>query len=207
VAGDRGRGVRYEMIDRFLLPPGCEGRPAWDEAAIATGVPEVTEEHREYFPVVAQLDEEIGAKLATWALGRPGPIGKDVLQAFVGIGVTEAQIVSKLGREPNAQDAPALRAWFRELKSGGKTVDRSTSQIEPTDRPDTGAEPKDSRAPDSAPSEHPTAATSYARLAERINKAADREAADVVLDEGRALPADQQRDLKKLADDRFPEAQ
>ncbi len=205
-----GEEFVYEMTDRFLLPPGCEGRPAWDEAAQATGVPKVTEEHREFFPAGAQLSEEIGVKLATWAQGKPGPLGADVLQAFAGIGVTAQQIAQHLGREPTAQDAQVLRAWFRELKTGGKTVDRSTSQIDPADRPDTGAEPKDDQQPQrqDAP-EHPSAAgapkVTYAKLTDRIKAAADREAAELVLDEGRALPEDQQCDLKKLADEKFPQ--
>lgn len=44
----------------------------------------------------------------------------------------------------------------------------------------------------------------YAALASRMNKAKNREVADQILDEGRALPEDQQADLRKLADEKFP---
>jgi recombination protein RecT len=44
----------------------------------------------------------------------------------------------------------------------------------------------------------------YASLASRLNRAKKREVGDEVLDEGRALPADQQADLKKLYDEKFP---
>lgn len=46
---------------------------------------------------------------------------------------------------------------------------------------------------------------SYARLADRIGKASDRDVAALVLDEGRGLPADQQRELQNLFDQRFGE--
>jgi hypothetical protein len=100
------------------------------------------------------------------------------------------------------------------------TTDRSTSQIDPSDRPDTGAEPKDDPKPQRQDAqEHPQAAgqpgagaasagaptVTYAKLADRIQKASDREIAELVLDEGRALPADQQRDLRKVFDEKFPE--
>lgn len=47
-------------------------------------------------------------------------------------------------------------------------------------------------------------AVTYAALADRL-KTADADTALVILDEGRALPADQQADLKKLCDERFPQ--
>lgn len=44
----------------------------------------------------------------------------------------------------------------------------------------------------------------YAALAARMNRAKKRDVADEILDEGRALPADQQADLRKLANEKFP---
>jgi recombination protein RecT len=44
----------------------------------------------------------------------------------------------------------------------------------------------------------------YATLAERMNKVADAEMGALILDEGRALPADQQAELKALFEKRFP---
>jgi energy-coupling factor transporter ATP-binding protein EcfA2 len=113
-----GEEFVYEMTDRFLLTPGCKGVPAFDQDAWATGVPKLPDEHRELVPEGAQLDESIGAALAQWALGKPGPLGDDVLQAFAGIGVVPAQIALHLGREPNAHDTQPLKEWFRALKKG-----------------------------------------------------------------------------------------
>ncbi|HET8744629.1 MAG TPA: recombinase RecT [Ramlibacter sp.] len=48
-------------------------------------------------------------------------------------------------------------------------------------------------------------APSYAKLAERIGKCSDRDTGMVILDEARALPQDQQRELARLLDDRFPQ--
>lgn len=113
-----GEEFVYEMTDRFLLVPGCQGRPAFDKEAWDTGVPKLPDEHREFFPENAQLDESIGAQLAQWALGAPGPLGDDVIAAFAGIGVTPAQIAVHLGRTPNSHDTKALKDWFRDLKKG-----------------------------------------------------------------------------------------
>ena len=45
----------------------------------------------------------------------------------------------------------------------------------------------------------------YAQLAERLQKAKDRDIADLVLDEARSLPDDQRQDLERLHAERFPE--
>lgn len=63
-----------------------------------------------------------------------------------------------------------------------------------------GAQQQESHAAEAGPT------VTYAALAGRIKKAKDREAVELVLDEGRALPADQQAELKKLADEKFPPA-
>lgn len=47
-------------------------------------------------------------------------------------------------------------------------------------------------------------AATYAQLHDRINAAKNRDAVDLILDEGRALPADQLKDLAALADKKFP---
>jgi energy-coupling factor transporter ATP-binding protein EcfA2 len=208
-----GEEFVYEMTDRFLLVPGCQGRPAFNDDAMATGVPKLPDEHREFFPEGAQLNEDIGAALAQWAVGKPGPLGDDVVQAFAAIGVTPRQITERLGREATAHDTKALKAWYRELKTK-KPGTGST----PTDRPDTNADPKDSTAPTGDAPEHPqagqdragdanasAAVVKYAVLADRIHKAADRDAALLVLDEGRALPVEQQKELAAVFANRFPD--
>lgn len=196
-----GEEFVYEMTDRFLLVPGCQGRPSFTDESWATGVPKLPDEHRDFLPEGAQLNEDIGALLAQWALGKPGPLGEDVKQAFAAIGVTEQQITEHLGREATAHDTRPLKAWYRELKATGRTVDRSTAQIADADRPDTGAESKETEAPQrDAPKEHPQ----YAKLADKLVRAKDRDAADIVLDEGRALPDDQRIDLQRVYDEQFP---
>jgi hypothetical protein len=74
----------------------------------------------------------------------------------------------------------------------------------PSDRPDPNTESDAHDQPQRGDDkEHPVAVT-YSRLADRVNRAADREAAELVLDEGRVLPADQQGELSKLVDAKFP---
>lgn len=50
-----------------------------------------------------------------------------------------------------------------------------------------------------------TPAVSYARLADRLTKCSDSDTAALILDEGRALPEDQQQDLSKLYAEKFGE--
>lgn len=75
------------------------------------------------------------------------------------------------------------------------------AQSTPTDRPDTGAEPQDGGAPDGEPQEHPQAKVPYSAWADKVLKAADSDARDLVLDQARTagLPADQLKDLARLA--------
>lgn len=94
-----------------------------------------------------------------------------------------------------------------------QTVDRSTAQIDPTDRPDSGAEPRDGGAPDSGEQEHPKAAAggpvvTYEKAAERIERAQEREIAELVVDEARTsgVPSDQLSALGQLVDEKFPVA-
>jgi hypothetical protein len=91
---------------------------------------------------------------------------------------------------------------------------QAASVIDPSDRPDTGAEEHAAEKPQrKEPQEHPAAEdqtamprVTYATLANRITKkGVTRDVAELVLDEGRALPADQQAELLRLFNDRFPE--
>lgn len=64
-----GEEFVFEMTDRFLLPPGARGVPALDDEAMHTGVPKMPDEHTAILGRGNQLDEEIGASLARWAMG------------------------------------------------------------------------------------------------------------------------------------------
>lgn len=91
-------------------------------------------------------------------------------------------------------------------------------QTLPTDRPDTGAESTEHDGPQrEGAQEHPQASQEgagdagtgaprvvYSKLASRLLKAASKDDADLIVDEGRALPADQQDDLRRLAGERWP---
>lgn len=130
-----GEEFVFEMTDRFLLTPGCEGRPAWDKDAWDTGVPKLPGDHRAFVPEGEQLNEDIGAALAQWAQGKPAALGDDVLQAFAKIKVTPAQIAAHLGREPNMHDTKALKDWYRDLKAGKV---KAPEIIEPKPTSDSG---------------------------------------------------------------------
>lgn len=78
-------------------------------------------------------------------------------------------------------------------EAGAETVQQQAEQ--PRRGPQRGAR----QASDSAPR------VTYAQLADRLQKASDRDVALLVLDEGRGLPSDQQRDLQRVFEERFPE--
>lgn len=103
-----------------------------------------------------------------------------------------------------------LPTWHEVIKSGRKTADQIIAMAE-TKHPltdDQKAEIRKTSAPKAAGADQATDVqpkVTYAALAEKVKAAADRDAALLVLDEGRALPADQQNDLQKLCDEQFPQ--
>lgn len=106
----------------------------------------------------------------------------------------------------NAGAAAAVRDKLK-ARQQAQQPQAGTRTIDPVDRPDTGAESREAAAPQrEEPQEHPKGApaVSFAKLAERLNKAKQRDVAELILDEGRALPQDQQDDLQRLYDERFP---
>jgi len=66
-----GEEFVYEMLIRCLLPAGARGRPEWSPEAMALGVPKIADGVEAVFSEPAQLDEDIGARLAKWASGAP----------------------------------------------------------------------------------------------------------------------------------------
>ena len=100
--------------------------------------------------------------------------------------------------------------------TGGHPVDQAARHIDPADLPDAGSDPAEpdpfeqseqprqqAQKPASKANEA-AGKVSYAKLADRLQKAKDRDVADLILDEGRDLPADQQADLRRLHAAKFP---
>ena len=135
---------------------------------------------------------------------------QDVLAAIAAAtgksGLDRAKAMAKDLRSP-ADAELALAAYKKRVEAlkeqaaakNEASVDRSTSQVEPADRPDTGTGQQEQPGREHA-GDHPT----YAQLADRINKAARRDDAELVLDAARHLPADQQQELARLVDAKFP---
>lgn len=134
-----------------------------------------------------------------------GPL-QVVLQAIAAANDKKSMDAAKAKAKELKSPADAEIALAAYKKRVEALKEKAAATSTPTDRPDTGAQPRESSAPTGDAPEHPTATgTTYAKLAERINKAASRDDADLVLDEARALPADQQADLQRLADDKLPQ--
>ena len=66
IAGDE---FVYFMTVRLLLPPGAAGVPDWSEAAFKGGIPKLGDHLKPLFPPGKPLDETMGKKIASWALG------------------------------------------------------------------------------------------------------------------------------------------
>lgn len=208
-----GEEFVYEMTGRCLLLPGSEGRPTWSKEAWETGVPKWNAETRALFQENAVLDEATGAAMARWAQGDDqAPLPKEMIELLAQINVTPQQIAAYLGRVPNAGDTKALKAWGRDIRDGKATPPAvgTAAHLEPADRPDTGADERfDDKPARDEPREHPAdhkpPSPSYAQLAARVNKAPNRDAVDLALDEARALPEGQRKELAALAETRrFP---
>ena len=74
-----GEEFAFEMTVRCLLQPGCNGVPDWSEEAFKNGVPKRGAQHFPFVPNGAQLNEEIGERLAMWAKGVAEPSLTDAL--------------------------------------------------------------------------------------------------------------------------------
>jgi energy-coupling factor transporter ATP-binding protein EcfA2 len=203
-----GEEFVYEMTDRFLLVPGCQGKPSFTEESWATGVPKLPDEHREFFPDGAQLNEDIGVLLAQWALGVAGPLGADVVQAFAGIGVTPAQIATHLGREPNAHDTRPLKEWFKALRKGSaKAPTAGSPAIDPADDPSTGTDSPRQQAQEGAGGvKDGGPVVKYSVVADKLQTAKDRDALDEAATLISAVADKEQRaELQAMFDGRVKE--
>ena len=62
--------LHYDMTARFLLTPGCDGKPAFlPETDAEKRMVKRPEQFRDWFKDGVQLSEEIGERLARWAAG------------------------------------------------------------------------------------------------------------------------------------------
>lgn len=90
--------------------------------------------------------------------------------------------------------------------SGEITGGLPHQQIEPADRPDTGSaeQPREAAQEPAGKAKGAGPVVTYAVLADRLQQAANREAAAEILDAARTLPPGQQAELSRLADERWP---
>lgn len=106
---------------------------------------------------------------------------------------------------PQEQFDANLPKWREVIASGRKNADQIIAMAE-TKHPLTDEQKAAIRAaatPAADQAQDVTPKVTYAVLADRIQKATDAEVAALVLDEARALPADQQADLQRLYDEKF----
>jgi hypothetical protein len=96
-----------------------------------------------------------------------------------------------------------LPSWQQVIANGRKTPDQIIAMAE-TKHPLTDEQKAEIRRSPGPKAQDVTPKVTYAALADRLQKA-DADAALVILDEARALPDDQQKDLQKLFGERFPQ--
>lgn len=109
-------------------------------------------------------------------------------------GLKKAKVMGEALTRP-ADKEVAVAAYKKRVealkeKAAGKAID-------PADNPATGSD---------SPPKADAPQVTYARLAERLHAAADSDAAALILDEARVLPAQQQKELQAIHDERWPDA-
>lgn len=76
--------LHYEMIQRFLLIPGCDGCPSFLPSEDAERrLVKNPEQFRNWFTPGVQLSEDIGQRLAEWAAGSPATGGVSPVDALL----------------------------------------------------------------------------------------------------------------------------
>jgi hypothetical protein len=151
-----------------------------------------------------------------------------MVDAFEPFGVTKEHIEKRIQRRLDAiqpaqvvmlkriyaslrDDMSKPEDWFEIQRGADKGASVTLEEV--AARRGKAKKPAKSAAPDPAPggpadasSERPTHSASYAQLADAINQAPDRDAADLVIDRSRHLPPEQRGELDQLLEQRFPPA-
>lgn len=126
-----GKEFVYEMVCRFLLPPGANGVPDWSKEAWAHGVPKLSEDHKPLFHDGRALDEAAGIALAEWSTGKKIP---ETLPLAPGTAIREK--VDKAIKEAKIDP----RQFLQWLENGGKVktvagmVDLGTMSVTDADK-------------------------------------------------------------------------
>lgn len=161
--------------------------------------------------VIEAAMDQAEITLRTQADTSPETIAK-MVDAFAPFGVTKEHIEKRIQRRLDAiQPAQVvmLKRVYASLRDD-MSAPSDWFDIEPTTPTDGDGKTttlkdivaKGKKKTDAPPPDAPT--VTYAALADRMNNCADADIASLILDEGRALPADQQADLQKLFDGKFP---
>jgi hypothetical protein len=140
----------------------------------------------------------------------PDAAKRKLFDAFGQLGVRAEQIKEYLGHDAATlapKELTELRALYAAIRDGEATwrdvMDTKEGAAAEAKNGDGKATTlKDIAA--KADKKKTAAGPNYATLADRLNKAADKDAADVILDEGRGLPADQYEGLAAIHAERFP---
>lgn len=141
----------------------------------------------------------------------PDAAKRKLFDAFGQLGVRAEQIKEYLGHDAATlapKELTELRALYAAIRDGEATwrdvmdtregaAEVKTGEGKVTTLKDITAKANKKKAGDA-----PVA--NYAALAERMNNASDKDAADLVLDEGRTLPQDQFAGLEAIYAERFP---
>ena len=144
----------------------------------------------------------------------PDAAKRKLFDAFGQLGVRAEQIKEYLGHDGSTippKEMADLRALYASIRDGEATwrdvmeskeggEGKAAGDGKTTTLKDLAAKGK--KKTEAPPPDAPT--VTYAALADRLNTCADADIASLILDEGRALPADQQADLQKLFDGKFP---
>jgi hypothetical protein len=126
----------FDMTARFLLGPACEGRPMTNPQEEAEKL--MIKNPRQFAGWVKpdqQINAELGAKMARWAVGDSAAAPDDILAKLVKLNVSEARALALVGRataaELTADDIAILATKGRNIVNKRQTADEAFPQVEP----------------------------------------------------------------------------
>lgn len=109
-----------QMVVRFLLPPGSEGKPMFKPETKSEALSiKMPDQFKEWFKEGLQLDEEIGKKLAVWHLNNTKPTAK--------LGAPAPPAAENLEHVPGRARPPASIVHGKRIAQLTKWLNESTS--------------------------------------------------------------------------------
>lgn len=148
--------LRYEMTTNILLRNGADGTPTWQtQLQSEQDVIKLPKAFRQLFAINAQLDEEMGQKMAEWSTGGAAPSaaldpeGLKLSQKWIGYwnkqGITTERVLATFGK-PSVELLDRVdRARMDDFVKQVKDKQTTCEQLFASDAPPPDEEPADDK--------------------------------------------------------------